>query len=378
MKKLHYVGLDVHARTIAVALADEGGVRSIRTIDHDVPTLLRVLAKIGPPGSMAIVYEAGPTGYGLCRALRGGGYETNVVAPSLIPSMPGDRVKTDRRDAEKLAMLAQANLLSFVAVPDQAQEAVRDLVRAREAAKAWEKKAGQQLDKFLLRYGRRPAERMTKWTQKHMDWVRAQEFEQPAQRTAFDEYLAEYVHQRQRVKRLDGHLNSASEQLAPVQQAVVQALVALKGVRFLTAITIVSEIGDMMRFAHPTLLMAYAGVVPREHSSGDSVRRGTITKTGNAHLRRIVGEAAWSYARGKTSTPSRDVLKRRTDLSAGIVAIAQTADHRLHKRYRALTGRGKHKNKVITAVARELLGFVWAIGVKAQQEHARARKDVAA
>ncbi len=190
MKKLHYVGLDVHARTISVAVADGHTVKSVGTIEHDLPRLKTLLKKIGPPAGLRIFYEAGPTGYGLCRALRGAGYTCEVIAPSLVPSMPGDRVKTDRRDAKKLAMLGQAGLLTHVYVPEVEQEALRDLVRAREAAKSWEKKSGQQLDKFLLRHGRRPTERMTKWTLKHIAWVRSQRFEQPAQQTTFEEYLA--------------------------------------------------------------------------------------------------------------------------------------------------------------------------------------------
>lgn len=368
MDKLHYVGLDVHARTVAVAVAAGGKAQSVGIFEHDVPKLRKILRKLGRAESLRIVYEAGPTGYGLCRLLRKAGYRCEVVAPSLIPTMPGDRVKTDRRDAKKLAMLAQAELLTYVYVPEVEQEALRDLVRARESAKEWQKKAGQQLDKFLLRHGRRPTLKMTKWTMKHMEWVRSQRFTQPAQQTAFEEYLAEYEHQCARVKRLDDYLLASVDQLPAEQQAVVRSLVALKGVRFLTAVTVVSEIGDMMRFSRPTHLMAYAGVVPREHSSGDTVRKGAITKTGNAHLRRIVGESAWSYSRG-LSGASKEIRKRREGLSASVVAIAERADHRLRKRYRELAGRGKHKNKVVTAVARELLGFMWAIAVEAQRAH---------
>ncbi len=379
MRKLHYIGLDVHARTIAVAVAvaDDAGVRSLGTIEHDLPQLKRLLAKVGKAGDVGVVYEAGPTGYGLCRYLRTAGYECDVIAPSLIPSMPGDRVKTDRKDAQKLAQLSRAQMLTAVWVPEPHQEALRDVVRAREAAKSWETKAGQQLGKFLLRHGRRPAKKMTNWTDQHMRWVRSQSFEEAGQLLAFEEYIAEFDHQRERVRRLERHLQDLAEKLPKVRQAVIQALVALKGVKFLTAVTIVSEIGDMMRFGHPTQLMSYVGVVPREHSSGDSVRKGAITKSGNAHLRRIVGESAWSYARG-ISTPSGGIKKRREGLSAAVVAIAERADHRLHKRYRVLTSRGKHKNKVITAVSRELLGFVWAIGVQAQMEHARNTKQAVA
>lgn len=293
MKKLHYVGLDVHARTIAVAVADDAGVRSLGTIEHDLPKLKKLLARVGSVDDVGVVYEAGPTGYGLVRALRATGYECDVIAPSLIPKMPGDRVKTDRRDAQKLAQLSRGEMLTAVWVPEVQQEALRDLVRAREAAKSWERKAGQQLGKFLLRHGRRPPEKMTNWTDKHLAWVRSQSFDERGQQVAFKEYVTEYDHQRERVKRIEQHLHDLAADLSEEHQAVVGALVALKGVRFLTAITIVSEIGDMMRFSHPTQLMSYVGVVPREHSSGDTIRKGAITKSGNAHLRRIIGESAW-------------------------------------------------------------------------------------
>jgi transposase len=372
MKKVYHVGLDVHARNITVAVAEERQVQSLGTIPHDLVKLKKLLAKFGQPGGIKVVYEAGPTGYGLCRSLREAGYECEVIAPSLIPSMPGDRVKTDRRDAEKLARLSCAGMLTAVWVPDGHFEALRDLVRARESAKCWEKKAGQQLDKFLLRHGRRPTEKLTKWTGKHLAWVRAQRFEQAAQQRAVEEYLSEYDHQRERVKRIELHIQATAEQLPEEHQAVLRALVALKGVRFLTAVTIVSEIGDMMRFSHPSQLMSYAGVVPREHSTGDDVKRGSITKSGNAHLRRVIGEAAWSYARG-LPTPSSAIKKRRVELSAEVIAIAERADQRLHRRYRVLTARGKHKNKVVTAVSRELLGFVWAVGVQVQREHGTRR-----
>jgi len=376
MQKLHYVGLDVHARTITVAVATGCRAKALGTIEHDVSKLRKVLRKLGSAASLRIFYEAGPTGYGLCRMLRDTGYSCEVIAPSLIPTMPGDRVKTDRRDAKKLAMLAQGGLLTHVYVPEVGQEAVRDLVRAREAAKACEKKAGQRLDKFLLRHDRRPA-KMKKWSLPHMKWVRSQQFDEPMQQTVLEEHIAEYEHQRERVRRFDDHLAAAVDCLQPQQRAVVRALVALKGVRILTAVTVVSEVGDMMRFGHPTQLMSYAGQIPREHSSGDAVRRGAITKAGNAHLRRVVGESAWSYSRG-CSSAGRDVRKRREGLSPAIVAIAERADQRLRKRYRALAARGKHKNKVATAVGRELLGFMWAIAVQAQMEYARSEEKAKA
>jgi transposase len=377
MQKMNFVGLDVHARKIAIAVDGYGGLKSLGNIPHDLAKLKRVLKKTGRPEDVHVFYEAGPTGYGLCRSLRTMGYHCDVVAPSLIPSMSGDRVKTDRRDAEKLAQLGRANLLTSVWVPGVHQEALRDLVRAREAAMRAQKTAGQQLDKFLLRHGRRPDEKMTKWTAKYLTWVRTQRFVESAQQVVLEELIAEYDHQRERLSRIERHMHVAAEKLPEQSQATVRALVALKGVRFLTAITLVSEIGDMMRFSHPTQLMSYTGVVPAEHSSGDSVRRGPITKAGNAHLRRIVGEAAWSYARG-ISTPSAAIKKRREGLSPAIVLIAERADQRLRSRYRRLAARGKHKNKIATAIARELLGFVWAIGVQAQLEATQSESRAAA
>jgi transposase len=372
MKKLHHVGLDVHARTICVALADENGVRALGTIPHDVAKLRKMLAKIGRLEELKVVYEAGPTGFGLCRSLRAAGYDCDVIAPSMVPSMPGERVKTDRRDAQKLARLSFGGMLTAVWVPPPEQEALRDLVRAREAAKSSEKRAAQQLDKFLLRHGRKPTEKMTKWTEKHLLWVRAQTFEDQAQAVVLGEYLAEYDHQHERVKRFESHIRDAATKLPEENQAVVRALTSLKGVQLLTAVTIVSEVGDMMRFSHPTQLMSFVGVVPREHSSGEHVRRGSITKVGNAHLRRILGEAAWSYSRG-VAAPSKTVTKRREGLNAEVITIAERADHRLRRRFRVLAGRGKHKNKVVTAVSRELTGFVWAIGVQAQRDCAAKR-----
>lgn len=376
MKVLRHVGLDVHAQSISVAVADESGTRSLGKIPHDIARLKRLLKKLGKPGELKIVYEAGPTGFGLCRELRTAKYSCDIIAPTLVPQQPGERVKTDRRDAQKLAYFSLAGLLQPIWVPGPAQEALRDLVRARESAKACSKKAGQRLDKFLLRHGRRPQEKMSKWTQKHLTWIRSQRFDHELKQLAFEEYLAELDHQRERVKRLESALHEAAENLSAEQQAVVRALMALKGIRFLSAVTIVSEIGDMYRFSHPTQLMSYAGLVPREHSSGESVRRGAITKSGNAHLRRIVGESAQSLVRG-LSTPSRDMKIRRKGLSAGVITIAEKADKRLHARFRRLTARGKPRNKAVTAVARELLGFIWAVAIEAQQEQNRQSTEAA-
>lgn len=366
MTGLRHVGLDVHAATVSVAIAEDSGSRSLGKLKHDVGNLLKLLHKLGPAESLRVVYEAGPTGYALCRELRRNGFACDVIAPTLVPVMTGDRVKTDRRDALKLAELARADLLTPVWVPDEQLEALRDLVRAREAAKGDQLRQRHRLSKFLLRHGRRKPEDMKSWTSKHMLWVEQLRFNASAHEVVFQDLLHELQHAKERVVRLEKRIDEELEKLPPVQHTVVSSLQALRGIRKLTALTIVTEVGDLTRFGHPTQLMAYAGLVPREHSSGDTVRRGAITKTGNAHLRRVIGEAAWAY---RFRPAMRYELRRRQrDLTPKICEISWAAQNRLHHRYRLLLSRGKHHNKVLGAVARELLGFVWAVGVEAARE----------
>ena len=368
MRNYRHVGLDVHSKTISIAVASADGLRSLGKIANDVVTLKKTLSKIGIPEELRVVYEAGPTGYGLFRELRKWGADCAVIAPTLVPRLEGDRVKTDRRDAKKLAQFSFGGLLTEVSVPDQMDEAVRDLVRAREAAKKDQTRARHQLSKLLLRRGVKLP--MKKWSKGFVPWLRTLRFEERAAQYALEEGIAEVEHQTTRVERLEGQLREVVVDLSEIRQEVVKALQGFKGIKFITAITIVAEVGDMMRFAHPTQLMSYSGNVPSEYSSGEQVRRGAITKRGNAHLRRVVGEAAWSYSRG-IATPGPTILKRRNGLSAGVVQILEKADHRLRSRYRALVAKGKHRNKVTTAVARELLGFVWDVAVHVQMEQAK-------
>src|SRR6266704_3354568 len=340
-----YVGLDVHAETIAVAVVEtDGEVCFLGTIPNRAETVRRLVKRLGSVNRLRFCYEAGPTGYVLYWQLTGLGAHCDVVAPTLVPVKPGDRVKTDRRDAEKLAVLYRGGHLTPVWVPDRAHEALRDLVRAREAAKSDQLRARHRLQKFLLRHGRRPPQGIKAWTQKHLDWVRREvRFDAAAQEAVLVDHLAEVEHARERIRRLEG--------------------------------TIVSEVGWLSRFRKPRQLMGYSGGVPREDSSGDRVRRGSITKTGNAHLRRIVGEAAWSYRH--RPTVRGELLKRQAGLSEEVKAISWRAQHRLYSRYRRLIGKGKAKQQVITAVARELLGFIWAIGVHVEQQHGTATRRAA-
>ena len=361
MATVRFVGLDVHAATIAVAVAERHGeVRSLGVIPHTPEAVRRLVRHVGPPETLRCCYEAGPTGYGLYWQLTALGVQCDVVAPTLVPVKAGDRIKTDRRDAEKLARCYRAGDLTPVWVPDAAHEALRDLVRAREAAKKDQLRARHRLGKFLLRQGRqRPPTVKQPWTAGHLAWIRGLQFAQAAQQTVLIEYLHEVEHVAARLLRLDAAITDAVAQMPPAMAALVRALQALRGVATVTAVTVVAEVGDLTRFPNPRHLMAYAGVVPSERTSGTHRRQGGITKTGNAHLRRIIGEAAWAYRYGPAvRAPLR---ARQADLNPAIVAIAWKAQHRLHHRYRQMTARGKPHTQVVTAVGRELLGFMWAI-----------------
>lgn len=368
MRKLRWVGLDVHAETIAVAVAEaSGAVRAVGVIPNRPESVRRLVKKLGPVEQLRVCYEAGPTGYVLYWQLTALGVTCEVVAPTLVPVKAGDRVKTDRRDAAKLARSYRAGDLTPVWVPDAAHEALRDLVRAREAAKRDQLRARHRLGKFLLRHGRRPPEGIRPWTQRHHAWVqRDVHFAQPAQQAVLLDYVHQVEHAAARLERLERAIDEAVQAAPARVRAVIAALQALRGIAQVSAVTIVAELGEVSRFATPRQLMGYSGVVSREHSSGERTRRGAITKTGNAHLRRIVVEAAWAY-RYRPSV--RGALRQR---QAGVIetvkAIAWKAQHRLHRRYRTLTGRGKSKQQVVTAVARELLGFIWAIGVQVKTE----------
>ena len=358
-----FVGLDVHAETIEVAVAEAGRqpARCVGSIAHDVPKLLKVLRRYGDSKHVHVVYEAGPTGYGLQRALAKRGYECQVIAPSLIPKRAGDRVKTDRRDGLRLAELSRAGELRAVWVPDPADEAIRDVARAREDAVKARMQARQQLKAFLLRHELRYAQR-TSWTKTFNRWLSTLSFQSDGAQTAFTEYWQAVTAADERVARLSDALVRVIEGWR--FEAVVKALLALRGVDQITAIGLVAEIGDLSRFAHPRQLMAYLGLVPSEHSSGERVVRGSITQTGNSHARRLLTEAAWSYRfRARIGYAAQ---RRAEGLPQVIRDLGWKAQLRLSGRFARLHARGVHKNKVCVAVARELAGFVWVIGRQAQ------------
>jgi transposase len=368
MSKLQFVGLDVHAETIAVAVAETGGeVRSLGVIPNRLESVRKLVHKLGPVQHLRTCYEAGPTGYVLYWQLTQLGVACEVIAPTLVPTKAGDRVKTDRRDAEKLARCHRAGELTAVWVPDAAHEALRDLVRAREAAKKDQLKARHRLGKFLLRHGQQRPEGVKTWTKKHREWIKSHvRFAEAALEATLSDYVEEVDHVGTRIVKLEKAIDEAIRQAPPDIRAVIEALQALRGVAQTTAASIVSELGSLSRFPNPRQLMGYSGLVSSEHSSGNRVQRGGITKTGNGHLRRVIMEAAWAYQHRPNVIGNLQRRQKNLALSEEVKTIAWKAQQRLHKRYRALDARGKNKNQIVTAVGRELLGFIWAIAVETE------------
>jgi transposase len=365
-----FVGLDVHKETIAVSVAEAKGgeVRYMGEVPNTPEAVAKLVQRLRKEGeSLSLCYEAGPCGYGLHRQLRELGQDCQVVAPSLIPKKSGDRVKTDRRDSLSLARLHRAGELTPVWVPDGAQEALRDLTRAREDMKHLQRQAKQRLQAFLLRHGKRYGGK-SNWTQAHFRWMETLAFDHPVQQIVFQEYVDAVKVMTRRIEALDEQIAHAAAE--SVFCPVLEGLMALRGVSLITATTLVAEIGDLKRFTTAPQLMAYLGVVPSEHSSGPSKSRGGITKTGNGHVRRVLVEAAWTYHH-----PARKsaFLERRAERTPEAVQdIAWKAQKRLCTRFRRLEARGKLKVQVVTAIARELAGFVWAIGQAVPQPAARA------
>jgi transposase len=364
-KNTRFVGLDVHAETISVAVAEggrDGEVRSLGRIPNTGEALRGLVRRLGSPEQLRVCYEAGPCGYVVYWQLAELGVSCEVVAPSLIPVKAGDRVKTDRRDAEKLARCYRAGDLTAVWVPDAAHEALRDLVRGREAAQRDLLRARQRVLKLLLRHGRRPPAGEKNWTKAHFEWLGRQRFEQAPLEVIFADYLNEVRHGLDRVALLDRAIDQAVESAPERTRAVVAALQTLRGVAKTTAVTVAMEVGSFSRFEQARQLMAYSGAVPSEHSTGGpgQARRGAITKAGNGHLRRILTEAAWHYRH--PPRVSRTLRSRQRGQSERVKDISWKAQVRLSGRFRRLLGRGKPPQKAATAVARELLGFMWAIG----------------
>jgi transposase len=351
-----FIGLDVHKDSIAIAVAEANGEapRFLGTVGPELPQLLKAFKCLGLPPSLQVVYEAGPCGYGLARQLRERGYGCEVIAASRVTRRPADRIKTDRRDALTLARLGRSGDLVPVMIPDERDEAMRDLSRAREDALRARLKARQQLKALLLRHGRHYRDKGS-WTLAHERYLAGISFPHPAQDIAFAEYRQAVAEAHQRVQRLTEALRSECERWR--MKPIVAALSALRGVDFLAAVTLVAEIGDFSRFAHPSELMGFLGLVPSEHSTGDSRRRGSITKTGNAHARRVLIQAAWNYR--FPARLSRLMQIRQEGQTRAVREIAWRAQLRLTHRFRRLRLRKVHLNKICVALARELCGFLW-------------------
>jgi transposase len=360
MKKLLYLGLDVHKDTIAMALAEperNGEVRSYGTISNDLHGLERLMAKFKRQGrDLRVCYEAGPCGFVLARRLAQLHIECLVAAPSLLPKKSGERIKNDQRDAIKLARLHRAGDLTAVHVPDATDEAVRDLCRARTDAMNDLRRTRQQLKAMLLRLGYKHSGKSS-WTSAHERYLREIVLPHPAHKVTLEEYIGAIGLAKERVDRLTSQIELIARQwrLWPA----VQALMTMRGFQVLSAVVLLSELGDLARFSHPRKLMAYLGLIPSEHSSSEKIRKGGLTKCGNGHARWIVVEAAQHYR--KPPKVSKELSKRQEGQPRRLREISWSAQNRLYRRFRNLTARGKSTQVAISAVARELTGFIWAL-----------------
>ncbi len=361
MKKIiKYIGLDVHKNSIAIAIAEDGQKRDVSfygVVNNKMDQLLKFLRKqISKGAELRCVYEAGPCGYNIYRGLSDKGIDCVVVAPSLIPRKSGDRIKTDRRDAESLARLHRAGELTAVYVPLIEDEALRDLVRAREDSVNALKRAKQQLGAFLLRHHICYSGK-SKWSKAYFNWLSDISMLHPAQQITLQEYIDTVHNCKQRVERFSGQVRKLSGETR--LNGLNKALQSLRGVSEIVSAVVVSELGDLTRFESPANLMAYLGLVPSQYNSGDKRKSGKITKTGNGHARRALIEASQAYR--LPARKSRAIAKRNEGLPREIREIAWKAQIRLCDRYKRLVFRGKNSNLVKTAIARELVGFMWSI-----------------
>ena len=357
-----FVGMDVHKDSIDVATGNERGgeVRHYGAIGGDLAAVTRLARKLESAGGpLVFVYEAGPCGFGIYRMLRARGHECWVVSPGLTPRSNADRVKTDRRDCLKLARLARAGELTPIHVPDEVDEAMRDLVRTREDAVAMQRQARQRLGALLLRNDIRYVGK-TAWTPAQRRWIAVLKLPHAAQQLAFEEYVQAVDEASHRIERLTQAIQA--ELLHWRWLPVVAALQAFRGIQTIHAVRIVAELGDLSRFGSARCLMAFLGLVPCENSSGQHRQQGSITKAGNSSARRALVEAAWAYRYGARVSPI--IARRQSGIAKSVTDLTWKAQLRLCARFRRLSARGLHKNKIVVAIARELSGFVWALGQK--------------
>jgi len=353
-----YVGIDAHARELQLAMligAAEQPMHWTSPTDPRALTRLRHKLERDAPGLIECCYEAGPTGYGLQRQLTGGRLRCRVIAPSLIPRRPGDRIKTNRRDARKLAQLLRADLLTEVRPPTTAEEAVRDLCRARDDARDNVMRARQRLGKFLLRRGL--VYHGKNWTKRHGEWLCQLRWAHAAEHHVITDYRLAIAQADTRLTEIDRLVGDIAS--APPYTNAVAALRCFRGIDTLTALTLLAELHDFRRFPHPRALMSFLGLVPSEDSTGERRRPGAITKMGNSHVRRLLVQVAWHYQHEPRLTAIR--RRRQVGQAPAIIAIADKAEQRLCRRFRRLAARLKPKPLIVTAIARELVGFLWAV-----------------
>jgi transposase len=356
LKSTLIIAFDQHAATtVAAVLLPGHRAPALHSLTSDIPTIWRFVERMRRQGPIACCYEAGPCGFELQRALTGREIPCDVIAPALIPRRPGDRIKTDRRDAAQLAILYRAGALTAIHIPTEQEEAARDLLRCREDIRADLLRARHRLSKFLLRHGRRFTATKA-WSKRHATWLRAQHWPMAALEHTHQAYLRTVDEASARLATVEQDLRALLD-LEPLR-ARVQRLRCFRGINDLTALTIAAELGDPRRFPTAPSTMAYVGLVPSEHSSGAKRAHGAITKTGNAHLRRVLVEAAWHYRH--RPFVGRALQRRQRGAPPPVIAHAWTAQQRLHRRYHRFAARGKPSQQIITAVARELTGFVWA------------------
>jgi transposase len=357
MQSTTIIAFDQHAATtVAAVLLANHRTPALHSLPSDIPTIQRFVSRLKRQGAVRCCYEAGPCGFELQRALAARHIPCDVIAPALIPRRPGDRIKTDRRDASQLAVLYRAEALTAIHIPSEQEEAARDLLRCREDIRADLLRARHRLAKFLLRHGRRFTATKKAWSKRHDTWLRAQTWSIPALDHTHRAYLRGVDEIITRLHDVETQLRDLLE-LEPLRPRV-QRLRCFRGIDDLTALTIAAELGDPRRFATAPRLMAYVGLVPSEHSSGTKRAQGGITKTGNAHLRRVLVESAWHYRHHPFVSAA--VRTRQRGAPATVIAHAWSAQQRLHRRYARLAARGKRKQHIVTVVARELTGFLWA------------------
>jgi transposase len=357
MKSTTIIAFDQHAATtVAAVLLPGQRTPALHMLTSDCLTILRFVERLRRQGPIRCCYEAGPCGFELQRALDTRAVACDVIAPALIPRRAGDRIKTDRRDAGQLAILYRAGALTAIHIPTEQEEAARDLLRCREDIRADLLRARHRLSKFLLRHGRRFTATKKAWSKRHDAWLRGQTWPITALDQTHRAYLRAVDEVRARLRDVETELRALLD-LEPLRTRV-QRLRCFRGIDDLTALTLAAELGDPRRFATAPSTMAFVGLVPAEHSSGTKRAQGSITKTGNAHLRRVLVESAWHYRHHPFV--SATLRARQRGAPAAVIARAWTAQQRLHRRYQRLTARGKPKQHIVTAVARELTGFVWA------------------